>query len=95
MVLSGLIKSTDFFINLETLVFEIGMANYMSKHIGDERYVKSYDMLVKDQVINSEIDMLIEHPNREYHLKQMVLAHITSGKGFKVNSCMIPKSRTY
>ena len=74
---------------------KIGMANYMSKHIGDERYVKSYDMLVKDQVINSEIDMLIEHPNREYHLKQMVLAHIRSGKGFKGNSYMIPKGRNY
>ena len=74
---------------------KIGMANYMSKHIGNERYVKSYDMLVKDQVINSEIDLLIEHPNREYHIKQKIYSEITSGKALKGNSYMIPKSRDY
>ena len=66
----------------------------MSKHIGNEWYVKSYDMLVKDQVINSEIDSIIEHPNREYHLKQKIYSQITSGKALKGNSYIIPKSRS-
>lgn len=74
---------------------KIGMANYMSKHIGNERYVKSYDMLLKEQVINSEIDLLIEHPNRSYHLGQKIYSEITSGKALKGNSYMIPKSRGY
>ena len=67
----------------------------MSKHIGNERYVKSYDMLLKEQVINSEIDLLIEHPNRSYHLGQKIYSEITSGKALKGNSYMIPKSRDY
>ena len=52
-------------------------------------------MLVKDQVINSAIDMLIEHSNKEYHLKQKIFSQITSGKALKGNSYMIPKSRSY
>jgi hypothetical protein len=86
------IKEVKYF---EKVNSKIGMATYMSKHIGNERYVKSYDMLLKEQVINSEIDLLKEHPNRSYHLRQKIYSEITSGKALKGNSYMIPKSRSY
>jgi len=65
----------------------------ISRHY--KKGMSHYDMLLKEQIINSEIDKLIEHPNKEYHLKQKIYSQITSGKTLKGNSYMIPKSRGY
>lgn len=82
------IKEVKYF---EKVNSKIGMATYMSKHIGNEKYVKSYDMLQKAQVEKEFIDMCVEHPNKDYHLRQRIMAGLTSGKALKGNSYIVPK----
>ena len=73
----------------------IGMGWYMSKHIGNEKYVKSYDMLTKDYVLNSQVNEMVNamHPNHKYHIKNKVMAQLQSGKSLHGNSHLIPKYR--
>ena len=71
----------------------IGVSNYVSKHIGNEYFVKSYDMLTKEQVLNSHMEANFEyfHPNREYHEKARMRANLYSGKRLQGNSYLISK----
>jgi len=82
------IKEVKYF---EKVNSKIGMATYMSKHIGNEKYVKSYDMLQKAQLEKEFLDRCVEHPNKDYHLRQRIMAGLTSGKALKGNSYIVPK----
>ena len=71
------------------------MGWYMSKHIGNEKYVKSYDMLTKDYVLNSQIETNLKclHPNYKHQLKNKILAQLGSGKALQGNSHLMSKKR--
>lgn len=86
------IKEVKYF---EKVQDDLGMAFYMSKHLGNEKYVKSYDMLTKDSVLNSQMHLLNDamHPNNKYHLKQKIASRLWSGKALDGNSYLVSKKR--
>lgn len=84
------IKEVKFY---EKVNSNIGVSKYISKHIGNEYFVKSYDMLTKEQVLNSQVEANFEHfhPNKAYHDKARMRANLYSGKRLQGNSYLISK----
>lgn len=86
------IKEVKYFEKVDN---RIGVSKYVSKHIGNEHFVKSYDMLTKEHVLNSYIQDNYQafHPNKAYHDKARMRADMFSGKKLQGNSYLTPKPK--
>ena len=59
---------------------------YCSKHIGNEHYVKGYNMLTKESVFNEQFNLNFNHPNKQKHLQNKIYNQLKYRKGFNGNS---------
>tara|TARA_B100001057_G_C22858259_1_gene953491 strand:- start:1451 stop:1972 length:522 start_codon:yes stop_codon:yes gene_type:complete len=63
-----------------------GAATYCSKHIGNEYFVKGYNMLTKESVFNKQFELNFNNPNKEKQLQQKIHNQLQYRKGFTGNS---------